>query len=374
MSLQDSIDSFVQRGLDEHTVPKIRDDKIFHDPLRGTQKLYKHEVALIDTIFVQRLKRVHQTGFACQVYPSATHTRFEHSLGTLFFATRMFNSIMAQYPDLCSPDALRTIRMAALLHDIGSLPFSHSSEIFIRSLSEIQDLKKDPLLANCKAHEILSFLILHSKPFQDFLNDEIAKKYMVGFDREKIPLLVVGTTKNPGVEKFQADIINGTFDSDKLDYITRDSYYTGLPMSVDIDRLMQSLTLPEKDELKQTRLMVDIKGIPCLEQMLFNKIYLFSSVYHHHKIRAIECMLTNMYDLAYSENRKFDESILRYDDCSVFGYFYQHTHSSGRRVMKKMISSLQSRRLFMRSLVFSPQTIEERTRVDLQSLTKKAEA
>lgn len=373
MTLQERVSSIVEKGLSDFPVPRIRDDKIFHDPLRGTQRLYMHEVGLVDTIFMQRLKRVHQTGFAYQVYPTATHTRFEHSLGTLFFAARMFDSLSKQYSTLCGPRTLRTIRMAALLHDIGSLPFSHSSELFVSTFDEFSELKRNPKFANCKVHEIISFLILNSKPFQDFLQDDIAKKYMIDFDGKMIPQLVIGSVENPKIDKFQADIINGTFDSDKLDYLTRDSYYTGLPMSVDIDRLMQSLTLPTEGELDQMRLMVDIKGVPCLEQVLFNKIYLFSTVYHHHKIRAIECMFTNMYDLAFAENRKFDENILHYDDCSVFGYFYERAPGNQKKLMKTLISSIVNRRLFMRSLVFSPQSLNEKTRANLESLTKKTE-
>ncbi|MGC9130533.1 MAG: HD domain-containing protein, partial [Pyrobaculum sp.] len=112
----------------------MRFKKAVRDPIHGFIKLTEEEVRLIDgEPLVQRLRYVKQLGFVYLVYPTATHTRFDHSLGVLHVATLLGTRIMQQLGNV-DEDLLRHIRVAALLHDIGHLPFSHSFEILTRHL------------------------------------------------------------------------------------------------------------------------------------------------------------------------------------------------------------------------------------------------
>jgi|SRR5579864_2687123 HD superfamily phosphohydrolase len=135
----------------KRVVPK--GPKVFNDALLGNQLFAKHEVAVIDSPLLQRLKRIKQTGLVHQVFPSATHSRFEHSLGAATLAERCFNAIQDRGsvegeklpvdPDRYRGD-LAHLRMAAMLHDVGHGLCSHASEQIYELLSDIQEFKGRP--------------------------------------------------------------------------------------------------------------------------------------------------------------------------------------------------------------------------------------
>jgi len=120
--------------------------KIVHDALWGTFQLEAHEVALIDTPLIQRLRYIHQTGAVSLTYPSAQHTRFEHTLGVMYQAGRICSALRARPGESRFGDELtRLARFAALVHDTGHGPFSHTSEQYFSSLPEMAALKRSDI-------------------------------------------------------------------------------------------------------------------------------------------------------------------------------------------------------------------------------------
>ncbi len=289
----EDVAEFVREHLPSHP-EDVRDDKIVHDSVWGTVRVRKHEAAILDTPLVQRLRRIHQTSFAYLTYPSAVHTRFEHSLGCLYLVDRFVNSLRdREKQDLISSEVEANIRAAALLHDVGHGPFSHSSEEVYQHFPQMRDLRKNGgEYAGVKPHEVLGCLILKSDPFRNFIR-QINTKYGQSLDVDRMATAIAGQAKKES--QFEADILNGSFDVDKLDYVVRDGRLIGLPVAVDLHRLFTSMDVSNVDEVTGwRRLTVDLRGEITLEQIIFGKMTLFTCVYQHHKARACDCLLKSI--------------------------------------------------------------------------------
>ncbi len=199
---------------------------------------------------------------------------------------------------MLTDDQLRDVRLSALLHDVGHGPFSHVSEAFFASYPEMKSKLSEPIFAKCepKPHEVLSYLIVTSKAFKKFLDDNLlSKDYREAINLARVGDLIIGNVSDRWQE-YLADIVNGAFDSDKFDYILRDCYFTGIRMTVDVNRIFHTVSIDKMKSYGRQGLVVDISGSIFIEQILFNKMLLFSSLYHHHKERAAECMLKSIFE------------------------------------------------------------------------------
>ena len=293
-----AIEHFVRSSLSEYeptTDPNRR--KAIHDALWGTVTLSPAEIALLDCPLLQRLRSIHQTGFAFYVYPSANHSRLEHSIGVLAIATRLVESLNSKKGlDFIKPLERQQLRLAALLHDCGHGILSHISEHFYEQHHWIRDLKKDPAYEAANAHELMSFMIVKSVAFDDFFTKIRVKygetdKIVESIDSAKlqeIAKLIIGHYPSPD-KAYLAGIINGPFDADKLDYIARDSYFTGLRLAVDIERLLYALDVAFVGT--EQRLVALASAASVLEQILFSKIQLYPALYQHAKVKATDSML-----------------------------------------------------------------------------------
>ncbi|MFC1925056.1 HD domain-containing protein [Chloroflexota bacterium] len=311
--LQAQVNAAVQHILDDYKPRKIRANKVIRDTAFGFNLFYKYEINLLDSPLLQRLRQIHQTALACYTYPSAVHTRFEHSLGVTVVAQRMIEALRQRDPTLLSDATPRAeVRLAALLHDIGHGPFSHSSEHVYGSFDEIKQVKSEnPLLFDRRdPHEILSYFIINSDEFQNlwkkivelYTTYDVTEVHLPLIELRNVALMILGHHSNSAMN-FLAQIVNGPHDADKFDYITRDGYFTGLRTAIDIDRFLLALSTHEGDLSHDThpgdhtdgrQLCVDVSGVTALEQLLFNKMQLYSSVYHHHKIRAAHQLLVSI--------------------------------------------------------------------------------
>ncbi|MGD0013161.1 MAG: HD domain-containing protein [Bryobacteraceae bacterium] len=264
------------------------------------------ELPFVDSPLFQRLRGVHQTSLALLTYPCAGHSRSEHSLGCLAVADRVLRALARRIP-ITDKDRL-IVRLAALLHDCAHGPFSHTSEVFYESNPIFSAVKAahPVLFERASASEMLTYSLITSKPFGRIW-DEMLSQYqgmppygglLSGNDRWLIATMIVGSDFNserpdasPGPEhRFLRQLINGPFDVDKLDYVARDGYFTGLNLAIDVERLLWVLDTIEFDADEGGRkprvLCVSASGATVLEQILFSKMQLYSSVYHHHKVRA----------------------------------------------------------------------------------------
>jgi HD superfamily phosphohydrolase len=357
------IETFVEEYVLRYPVPKIRTDKVIHDTLWGTQLLKDYEIAIIDTPLIQRLRQIRQTAFAYFTYPSSTHSRFEHTIGVISQCNKLSLALRSKYPRLISSNTIRNIRMAALLHDCGHGPFSHTSEEIYRYLPEMQRLVQvSSEFEHKNPHEILSYLIIMSAPFKKYL-----KHLQQTYNNLKINLDLIANAiiKKPAspAKRYKEEIINGPFDADKLDYIFRDSHFSGIKLFVDLDRLWYTANIdfiPEKDFKCLT---VDHSGSITLEQILFCKMMLYTTIYHHPKVRACDCMLKAIIEYCQKNDikiagRKLNKliSYLYLTDEKIFS----EADKTKDKQLHKLIHNLYYRRLLKRALVISMNTIDNR--------------
>ncbi len=377
-----AIEDFVKSSLDKYepsTPPDRR--KAIHDALWGTITLSPAEIALLDCPLLQRLRSIHQTAFAFYVYPSANHSRLEHSLGVLAIATKLVESLNSKKgSQFITPLERQQLRLAALLHDCGHGILSHVSEHFYEQHHWITDLKKNPVYQAAKAHELMSYMIVKSGAFDEFFT-KIRVRYgekdsiIRSVDSTKlkeIAELIIG--RPPSSDKaYLAGIINGPFDADKLDYIARDSYFTGLRLAVDIERLLYALDVaPVKTEAGiEQRLVALSSAASVLEQILFSKIQLYPSLYQHAKVRATDSMLITFFEFIrdhYGELKEKTEEkkdqiqilplpptdFLKYTDYDLLNI---RLHED--RTLQNIIRCLRDRKLWLKALVISSNTVDK---------------
>ena len=187
------------------------------DPIHGFIRFTDREKEVIDWPEFQRLRHIKQLALTNYTYPGAVHTRFEHSLGVMELSTRMLDSLCANKDvrrkikinikriGLNLERAKEVLRLASLMHDIGHLPFSHGGE---------------SVLPNGKKHEDVSIRVIqHLKPeLEKLYNDDITKYVIELIQKENtIPEL-----------KLLKDIISGSIDADRMDYLLRDSHHCGV--------------------------------------------------------------------------------------------------------------------------------------------------
>lgn len=332
--------------------------KVIHDPILGSNIFFPHEICIIDSPFLQRLRGIHQTSLAYHTYPSATHTRFEHSLGVTIWANRIAGSIKDRDggSNYITNDYIQELRLASLLHDCGHGPFSHISEPIMAQIQEFKELQKESVFSGVKPHEIMSYLIVNSGPFQDFLNI-IKEKLNLEYDSSVIGDYIIGRPLS-NKTRYKPHILNGAVDADKLDYILRDSYVTGLKLVLDADRFLYQISVSEKKDGSHD-LILDLSGISPMEQILFSKMLLTSSLYHHQKVRASDCMLMSLLEIAIDEGEEFYGSSLL--DPLTFIKINDHDLLSpiGRRskIYKDYLQKILNRDLLHRAFYISKDSI-----------------
>lgn len=240
---------------------------IVRDPLWNNIRLDKLAMALVDTGAMQRLRYVRQLGLAHLVYPGATHTRFEHALGTYHLA-RLTLGILQARGDLRSlpADEPVVVLAAALLHDIGHYPFAHA-------LEEI----------GAPHHEEVGRALITSGDVADLLVQHIAPD---------APARVAALVRSESESPLQG-LVSGSLDLDKIEYLKRDAHMCGVPYGeIDVDRLINSLALVRISEDRVPRDVVGIteKGLSALESLLFAKYQMYRNVYWHHAVRSATAM------------------------------------------------------------------------------------
>ncbi|HEX6672488.1 MAG TPA: HD domain-containing protein [Nitrososphaeraceae archaeon] len=234
------------------------------DPIHKYIPITDLEKKLIDTEFFQRLRKIRQLAGAHLVYPSAQHTRFEHSIGAMHLAGLAAESLLNKGYITCKED-VESLRIAALLHDIGHGPFSHLFEEVLREKE-----------SNKINHEIIGKRIIKETIIIDILD-----KY--GYDGDYVCKLSFGESQ----KMFYDEIIAGSLSVDIMDYLPRDSFFTGAEYGkVDYHRLISSLEV-----LSNGHLGIDKSAINSLESMLISRYQMFKAVYFHKTVRAGEVML-----------------------------------------------------------------------------------
>ena len=271
-----------------------RKAKRVHDSVWGTITLEPHEVALVDTPLLQRLRRIKQLGSSHLVFPGAVHTRFEHTLGVVHQVGRMCDGLCVKNPNAVSAEERSNLRMAALCHDLGHGPFSHNSEKFFGRMEPFAGMTRNGSLG---AAERLSAMVVQSVAMRKLLA-ALNKAHGTSLDADFISAAILGDLSPE--QAYLGEIVHGPFDADKLDYLTRDGQHCGISISVDIDRIFSSAVVV-KHEHGSKRLACDSRAAAALSQLVHHKHYMNAVVYHHKVSRAFRAMCVNAFECAVAE-------------------------------------------------------------------------
>ncbi len=291
--------------------------EVIRDPLWDNIRLEPAAVSAMDTAAFQRLRYVRQLGHAFLVYPGATHSRFEHALGTYHLARRALATLgeRGHLAGVSEAEQL-AVRLAALLHDLGHYPFSHALEE-----------------AGFPSHEAIGARRLAEGALGDVLRTLGGAPLIT-----TIGEMIQGTSRSP-----LAGLVSGSLDLDKIDYLSRDARMCGVPYgTVDVDRLLASLVLV--DGTGGTREVgVQEKGTSALESLLFAKYQMYRNVYWHHAVRSATCMFKHAVRAAVAVGAIDTASVADATDGSLSVRLLEHDATG-------LMRALLERRLHKRAL------------------------
>ena len=276
--------------------------KHIYDPIHGFIRFTDDEIKILDTEQMQRLRNIKQLAFTYLIYPSATHTRFEHSIGVFKLASKIADVLKL------NEDDTKNLKMASLLHDIGHGPFSHVTE-------QITGIN----------HEKVGTEIIKNSHIKDFLETR-------GYDIKKINMFILGKGEI-------AQILNGGIDIDKIDYLLRDSYFTGSAYgNISADTIMTAAMLYRNQLVYREKFKLSV------EALLTARYFMFPTVYMHHAGIIAENMLERAAKIEIAQKgntiRKID--IINHTDHS----FIELLKRSESNIARSIVNDLTKRNLF----------------------------
>ncbi len=309
----------------------IKNNKIINDPIYGFIDIPDNEILkIINHKYFQRLRRISQLGLAYLVFPGAYHTRFNHAIGCMHLMKQSINLLKSKNIKITYNEEKASM-IAILLHDIGHGPFSHALEYSI--LQQI-------------THEELSLMYMKE------LNNQFEKKLD----------LAIKIFENKHKKKFLHQLISGVIDLDRMDYLKRDSFYTGvIEGNINVDRIIKMLNIHENN------LVVEEKGIYSIDKFLKSREIMYWQVYYHKNVLVAEKMLISILkrikntkstenlpeyisffiDSKYNkkEIKKIIENFSKIDDSDIIYHIKQMIHSEDN-ILSFLCKSLIKRELF----------------------------
>jgi HD superfamily phosphohydrolase len=291
--------------------------EILRDPVWNNIRVDDLTLELVDTEVFQRLRYVRQLGWTYLVYPGATHSRFEHALGTHHLARRTL-ALLCEAEDATSisEQEQAIVRSAALLHDVGHYPFSHALEE-IGALHH-EDVAR-PLITQGAIASLLS----------SRLGDDAAGRV---FD------LIRGESRSA-----LQGLISGSLDLDKIEYLKRDAFMCGVPYGeIDVDRLTNSLVLVDDPATGRSAIGVQEKALSALESLLFAKYQMYRNVYWHHAVRSATAMYKRLVEDAIEAGIVDGRSLATYTDEGLM-------HRLESAWPTQLLVALKERRLYKRA-------------------------
>ncbi|HEV7388812.1 MAG TPA: HD domain-containing protein [Gemmatimonadaceae bacterium] len=291
--------------------------EILRDPVWNNIRVDELTLALVDTEIFQRLRYVRQLGWTYLVYPGATHSRFEHALGTYHLSRRTL-ALLGEADDSVSigEEQQTIVRAAALLHDVGHYPFSHALEE-IGALHH-EDVAR-PLITEGDVASLLAARLGANAP-------------------AKVFDLIRGRSESP-----LQGLISGSLDLDKIEYLKRDAFMCGVPYGeIDVDRLTNSLVIVDDPATGRSALGVQEKALSALESLLFAKYQMYRNVYWHHAVRSATAMYKRLVEDAVGEGVVDVQSLARYTDEGLM-------HQLETNDPAPLLFALKERRLYKRA-------------------------
>jgi HD superfamily phosphohydrolase len=274
------------------------------DPVHGFVRADALEAALINSQPVQRLRFIHQLGFTFLVFPGAEHSRFGHVIGAMHLAGRVYDALCSKSDGLLpggvnsarSPER-RLARAAALLHDLGHAPFSHSAE---------------DLFAGGIDHEEMTRRLLDSPEIE-----AIFARHGDGLGTADVRRILHGG--GTPTERLLAKIVSGELDVDKMDYLLRDSLFCGVRYGTyDLERLLDTMQPIADPQTGEWGIGVDEGGVHALEALVMARYYMFTQVYFNATGKALELHLNEWLEERGIRWAAEPEAFLLQDDVAVW--------------------------------------------------------
>jgi len=291
--------------------------EILRDPVWNNVRVDELTLKLVDTEVFQRLRYVRQLGWTYLVYPGATHSRFEHALGTHHLARRTLALLCESDESIAISEKDQAIvRSAALLHDVGHYPFSHA-------LEEIGALH-------------------HEDVARPLVTDGNVAALLTEYIGEDAPAAVFDLIRGKSRSALQG-LISGSLDLDKIEYLKRDAFMCGVPYGeIDVDRLTNSMVLVDDPIAGQRMLGVREKALSALESLLFAKYQMYRNVYWHHAVRSATAMYKRLVEDAVKDGIVDVKSLATFTDEGLMHRLESERPSS-------LLSALKERRLYKRA-------------------------
>lgn len=295
------------------------------DPIHNFIDISEYPVIkeIIETPYFQRLRRLHQLGMTSSVYPNATHSRFAHSIGVMHTFFILFDAIMQKSKiEETIIEQLRPVgAVAALLHDIGHGPFSHASEHILEKGKFDHEAMTRDIIKKTIIEEILKKHKISPQLICDILNHEVSGDLLI-----------------------LSQLISSQLDADRLDYLVRDSFFTGVPYGkIDVHRIANTLEIWTNDKPKSFKgtVIVSRKGIEAIEDYILGRYLMYRGVYFHKVTRCMERILTNIFKrvteskealkdlkkIVNIDKKITPETLLLLDDHVCYSLFHKWTKS-----------------------------------------------
>ncbi|UTC68242.1 MULTISPECIES: HD domain-containing protein [unclassified Treponema] len=288
-----------------------------------------------------RLYNIKQLGPAELVYPGASHTRASHSIGVYNTALKMLNILLKKGADAwVSKQGAMSFLTAALLHDLGHFPFTHS----------LKELK-------LKEHEDLTGELILKEP----MRSAAAK---TGADPEQTAAIISGKGKKDAETVFFQKLLSGVLDPDKLDYLNRDAFYCGVPYGIQDTDFILSQLLPDK----KNGIKIESKAILSVESILFSKYLMYKSVYWHKDVRIATAMMKKAIFAGMEKEKFCPEALYHQDDEGIFRLLEKSTYPE-----KKPAEDLRIGKIY-RIIAEEDFKAENPKHQDLEDLHKRREA
>ncbi|MGB7533640.1 MAG: HD domain-containing protein [Halobacteriota archaeon] len=273
--------------------------KVIKDPIHGYIEIDDLAIAVIDTVEMQRLRRIRQLGFSYLVYPGANHTRFEHSLGVYHLICLLLDRLEV------AKEEEQELIVASLIHDIGHGPYSHVTEPVIKKITgnSHEDIEDIIFKQEVDVEAKVEVDVESAKTIVEVLDE-------LSLDKQRIVRYIKGERMAEYVEgeRDLSKVLNGEIDVDKMDYLVRDSYYTGVAYGVvDNIRIIQGL------DFVNGKVVITEKGILPAEYLLFSRFLMYPTVYKHHTSRIAQLMFSKALEyFIESKSESEDHNIRQY--------------------------------------------------------------
>ena len=336
--------------------------KVIHDSVHGSVRLEGVFLRLLGRPEMQRLHGVHQLGLANLVFPGANHTRLEHSLGTFYIAGQMADVLQLEKGERDQ------VLAAALLHDLGHAPFSHTLEEVMMDKLGVNhvDLSRSIIMGETRTitpaerqalsdTEDIATVLDEGGVSPKEVSDLMASPNSPDVPGQSMLEVEEGQT-HFGQRNYLRQMIHGPVDVDQMDYLLRDAYYTGVAHgTIDLDRLIQTIDIFHGD------LVVHKGGVVAVEGLLVARALMYTSVYFHKTVRIAEMMLCKAVEMS-------DAQLLRSIHMETDGSLTEKIVAQGG-YPGKIMTMLRYRELYKRCFSLSMVDLKEEELESLLELT-----